>query len=104
MNVTFHTLTGLSAASFQASRQNGNGGRRLFAPSDTPLLATGFISGMLMHGLLDYIPHSYPIRSTTDVALSLALFFFSLFMVGNGRWLLLCVCFLGSVFPDLVDL
>jgi len=59
MNVTFHTLTSLATASLLASRQNRNDCRRLFAPVDIPLLVTGFLSGILMHGLLDYVPHWY---------------------------------------------
>ena len=57
-----------------------------------------------MHGMLDYVPHSYPIPSSLDVVISLALFFGSLFVVGSRRWLTFTVCFLGSIFPDLVDL
>lgn len=57
-----------------------------------------------MHGLLDYLPHAYPINSVVDVVLSLALISIMLLLTERGRWLLLGVCFIGAIFPDLVDL
>src|SRR5262245_21600865 len=104
MNVTFHTLTSLAIAAFLGSKLKGTDEPRSFVPSDVPALAIGFLGGVLVHGLLDYTPHSYPIESAVDVALGLALFFVILLLTSSRQWLLLCLCFLGSIFPDLVDL
>ena len=104
MNVTFHTLAGFATAALLSSRLKSADSPRLFTPPDLPFLAVGFAAGVLIHGLLDYLPHAYPIKSAVDVLLSLALFPVMLLLAGRRRWLLLGVCFLGGIFPDLVDL
>ena len=104
MNVTFHAIASFATAAVLSSRLNTPDSPRLFQPSDLPVLAAGFAVGVLIHGLLDYAPHAYPIKSAVDVALSLAIFFTALLFVGRRRQFLLGVCFLGSIFPDLVDL
>jgi hypothetical protein len=104
MNVTFHTLASFATAAVLSSRLKATDSARLFAPSDLPFLAAGFASGVLVHGLLDYAPHAYPIKSAVDVLLSLALFSVMLLIVRRRYRLLLGVCFLGGVFPDLIDL
>jgi hypothetical protein len=104
MNVTFHALASFATAAVLSSKLKSADSRRLFAPADLPILAVGFVAGVLMHGLLDYAPHAYSIKSAVDVLLSLALFSIALLLAGRRHWLLLGVCFLGCVFPDLVDL
>ncbi len=104
MNATFHTLAGLAAAAVLSSRHQVRGSALFVAAADLPLLAVGFILGVLTHGLLDFAPHSYPIKSPADVALSLALFTTAFVFAKRRNWLLLGVCFLGSISPDLVDL
>ena len=104
MNVTFHTLASFATAAVLSSRLKATDSARLFAPSDLPSLAAGFAAGVLMHGLLDYAPHAYPIKSAFDVLLSLALFSVMLLLARRRHWLLLGVCFLGGIFPDLIDL
>jgi len=58
----------------------------------------------MLHGLLDWAPHSYPIKSSLDVAFSLVLFIAAAAFAKQEHRLLIAVCFLGAVFPDLVDL
>jgi hypothetical protein len=104
MNIIFHTLASLSTAAVLGSRWQALNSNRLFMPSDFPFLAGGFITGIFMHGLLDYIPHAYPIKSAVDVTVSLGFFFAMLFFVKRRLWFLLIACFFGGIFPDLVDL
>lgn len=104
MNVTFHTLAGFAASAVLSSRLQPADSPRLFTPTDSPILAAGFVAGVLMHGLLDYAPHAYPIKSAVDVLLSLALFSVMLLLVRGRCRLLTVVCFSGGILPDLVDL
>lgn len=104
MNVTFHVLGALATAAVLSPRREDPGPERLLARSDAPLLAAGFGAGVLLHGLLDWAPHSYPIRSAADAALGLALFLAAAAAARRRRRLLLAVCFLGCLFPDLTDL
>lgn len=104
MNVTFHTLTSLAVAAALSARQTKSVSNEMFAFSDVSLLIVGFIGNLLLHGLLDYLPHSYPIKSAVDVVLSLGLFGVGLVLVRKPYRLLVAACFLGGIFPDLVDL
>ena len=69
-----------------------------------PVLTVGFVTGVLLHGLLDWLPHSYPIPNSVDIVVSLILFAVALVLVKQQHRPLLCVCFLGAIFSDLVDL
>ena len=72
---------------------------------DTPFLPViGFIIGVFLHGLLDYVPHSYPIDPRLDVPLSLALASLAIVLSKPKNRFLVLVCYLGSIFPDLIDL
>ena len=104
MNVVFHTLAGLATAAVLGSRKQFADSTRLFIPSDVPFLAAGFVLGVLSHGLLDVAPHAYPIKSATDVSLSLLVFVAAVLFVRRRSRLLVTACFVGGIFPDLVDL
>jgi len=104
VNVTFHTVAALATAAILSSK------RRVRVPvqspgRDTPFLpAIGFLIGVLLHGLLDYVPHSYPFDSRLDVSLSLTLASLAIAMSKPKNRLLALACYLGCIFPDLIDL
>jgi hypothetical protein len=104
MNVTFHIVSAVGAAAvLSATRKNGTSHQ----PGSSPnllVLAVGLVAGVLLHGLLDYAPHSYPIKSVADVGLSLGLLTVAFVMVEPSHRLLLGACSLGAVLPDVVDL
>lgn len=104
MNVTFHALSGLAVAALLGSKQRETGSVHLFTRSDLSLLASGFVAGVALHGVLDLLPHSYPIKSSVDVVLGVALIFIAISTVRSRHVYLLGACFFGSLFPDLVDL
>ena len=66
-------------------------------------MGLAFVLGVFSHGLLDYMPHCYPIESRIDAITSLII------MVGASWWAkgtlrrVLIAAFLGSIFPDLID-
>jgi hypothetical protein len=64
----------------------------------------GFVLGALSHGILDYIPHCYPINSKVDVISSLIIFLLLIYYVKNKFKILVITTLLGSIFPDLIDL
>jgi hypothetical protein len=53
---------------------------------------------------MDYVPHSYPIPSGLDVVVSIALFVVVVAQMKPQFRVLVTACFMGSIFPDLVDL
>ena len=103
MNVTFHALGSFAAAAVLSAKlvpcENC-----FFLRSDLPFLAVGFVAGVLLHGLLDFAPHSYPFPAAFDVLLCLALFAAFAFLVRRRNLVLLVACFVGCLFPDIVDL
>jgi len=108
VNVTFHTLAALATAAVLSHRDESKSiGRESgrSAPSyRATSLVTGFAAGLLLHGLLDYLPHWYPIASRADVILSIALVTAAITFAKQRHRFLIAVCFSGAIFPDLVDL
>ena len=102
MNVTFHTLAALGTAAVLSSRHAQNV-RPPSAHDPLYIQAIGFGTGVVVHGLLDYIPHTYPIKSGLDVVISLVLVAGAILLAHRSHRLLIAVCFLGAIFPDLVD-
>jgi hypothetical protein len=95
MNVTFHVLAGIGVAAVLIPRE---------PPISVLSLLTGLGATAALHGLLDFVPHSYPIKSGIDVMLALLVFGTALSFAKPHVRLLLVVCFLGSILPDLIDL
>ena len=102
--MTFHALTSLAAAAVLSSCRRFENPTRVFAPSDVVFLVAGFTLGIISHGVLDVVPHAYPIGSRADVSLGLVIFVSALFFARKRNYLLITACFVGSIFPDLVDL
>ena len=102
MNVIFHTLASVATAAVLSTQLKVK--KPINSATGLTILVSGFIIGILLHGLLDWTPHQYPLPSLLDVVVSLLLFC-AIFILAQkeARWLLLA-CFLGAVFPDLVDL
>jgi hypothetical protein len=95
MNTTFHMLAGVAV---------GAACSRWETRHEIARLGLGFATSVLLHGVMDVTPHSYPISSPLDVALGLAIAASALFLARQAVRPLLVACCLGSVFPDLVDL
>jgi hypothetical protein len=103
MNVTFHMVAAIGATAALSSGKK----RVSFLQSnssDLLFLAAAFVGGVLLHGLLDWLPHSYPINSAADVGVSFVVLAGVIVFVRREHRLLLGACAFGSVLPDLVDL
>lgn len=97
MNVTFHALGSLATAAVLSLKPND----KLW---DLRKFAVGFILGIFVHGILDFLPHNYPLNSKFDVILALCLLGLTFILTQKQNRFLLLVCFAGAIFPDLVDL
>jgi hypothetical protein len=95
MNVIFHVLTGAAVAATLSPEKS---------PVTGGVLVVGLVTTAGVHGLLDYIPHSYPINSAIDVGAAVILFCVLLIFAKAHVRPLLVTCFLGSIVPDLIDL
>jgi len=104
VNVTFHTMLALGTAAVLSSMHRVTPSVGSFNRGTTLLPVIGFSIGILFHGVIDYLPHSYPIPSRIDIVLSLALAALAIAMSKPQNRLLVLACYLGCIFPDVVDL
>jgi hypothetical protein len=102
MNVIFHTTAaiGITVLFTETDKiDNSSNIRNVFKTS-----VLVFVIGVISHGVLDYIPHCYPINSKLDVILGLIIMTSTLLFINKCYWLITAFSFIGSIFPDLVDL
>ena len=97
MNVTFHAIAAITTASVLSIKKDES----VWNPQK---LIVAFISGILVHGVLDISPHDYPIKSNYDVVLAILLFAVTFIFTKKKNYLLLTICFTGAIFPDIIDL
>ena len=103
MNVSFHTLGSFAVAAFLSARLLPCE-KYFFLRSDLPFLIIGFVTGILLHGILDFAPHGYPVSPAFDIVFCLALFATFALFTKRRNLVLLAACYVGCLFPDLVDL
>ena len=94
MNVIFHTATAVGI--FTAV--NTSSSHLLIKAS------IAFFGGIMLHGILDYTPHCYPISAKVDILISAAVIMLLLLVTTKKSKLLFIISILGNTFPDLVDL
>jgi hypothetical protein len=63
-----------------------------------------FFIGIAAHGILDYVPHCYPINSKIDVILASIIISASIFLSSKNYRLILAFSLFGNIFPDIIDL
>jgi hypothetical protein len=104
VNVTFHTTGALATAAFLSSTQSRPASGGTASRPSLLIAVIGFVAGVVEHGVMDYMPHSYPIPSGMDVVFSIILFTVAVALTKPQFRVLATACFIGSIFPDLVDL
>lgn len=101
MNVLFHTAIsiGISAAITNPKTiEEGNNFTKV------KFIIILFCIGIFSHGLLDIIPHCYPINSKIDFLISSFLICAIINLTNKRYKILIAFSFIGSLFPDIVDL
>jgi len=96
MNLVFHTVFSISNSTICAKK---------IRKDNKPLkyLVFGFIGNIIGHGIMDLIPHNYPLTITTDISVSCAIFLLSMIFVKREFITSVFFCFLGGALPDLID-
>jgi hypothetical protein len=74
VNVTFHTTSAIATAAFLSSTQSRPAPDAEAARPSLLIGLIGFVAGVVEHGVMDYVPRTYPIPSGTDVVFSIILF------------------------------
>ncbi len=102
MNVIFHTTTAIGVAILLTDTkriEKSIGSKEVVL---TSVLA--FTVGIFSHGVLDYIPHCYPINSKADVLAGLMMILVTTWLARKKYRFIIGFSFLGSILPDLIDL
>jgi hypothetical protein len=97
LNVAFHELVGIALAHEAGARLESPEGRGTTTWGAACVLAVG------SHGILDALPHYYPLASWEDTIVSIVLFMVWWALV--PRWMrrpLLAVC-VAALLPDIAD-
>ncbi|HHV30617.1 hypothetical protein [Acetivibrio mesophilus] len=96
MNLVFHTVFSVSTSPIVAKN---------IVKTNKPLryLGLGFASNIIMHGVMDLVPHDYPVTTMVDISISFVLFLLSIIFVKRELRNSVFFCFLGGVLPDLID-
>jgi hypothetical protein len=96
MNLLFHTVFSVSTSPVISKKT-------VRTDNTLKYLGLGFISNIVIHGVMDLVPHDYPITTMIDVFVSFALFFLVIIFVKREFRIPVFFCFLGGALPDLVD-
>lgn len=101
MNVVFHTVSavGVVAIVTDTSIIKAANTRTKIA-----LAAMALFSAIFFHGVLDYMPHCYPVDSKWDVLAGLCIMISGFALVRKNYRLIVAAAFVGCILPDLIDL
>lgn len=94
MNLVFHTIFSVSSSTIGSKKVEEN--KKLY-------LSLGFVGNIITHGIMDILPHDYPLSKNSDALISLAIFLLSIAFVKKEYALCVFSCFFGGVLPDLID-
>jgi hypothetical protein len=96
MNLIFHTVFSISTVPICSKK---------ITESNKPIkyLTLGFVGNIIGHGIMDLIPHDYPLTRNTDVLISFGIFLLSMIFVKKEYVSSVFFCFLGGALPDLID-
>jgi len=99
MNVIFHVTTaiGLAVALTDTTR--------IRDAKDTIIPAvSAFVSGIFIHGVIDYLPHTYPFSAKLDIIISFLFIVIILVIVKKKYLSIMGLAFWGCILPDIIDL
>jgi hypothetical protein len=102
MNVIFHTTAALGITVLFTKTDEIDNSVKTKNIVETSILVFGI--GIISHGILDFIPHCYPINSKLDVILGLIIIATTIWFIKKRYRIVAISSFIGSIFPDLVDL
>jgi hypothetical protein len=102
MNVVFHTLTAVAIA--VVAIDTGIPDKRIITKWHIKTGLLAFILCVMSHGVLDYMPHCYPIPSKIDVFAGLLMILTVTWLTNHSFRPIMLASFVGSVLPDVIDL
>jgi hypothetical protein len=99
MNVLFHVTTAVGVAVVLTDTTKIKSVKESIKPA-----FFAFVCGIMIHGVLDYMPHTYPLSAKMDAILGFLIICVATFISNRKYTFVVVFAFLGSIFPDLIDL
>ena len=101
MNLIFHTALSIGINAAVINPITFEKGNNL---TNVKFISILFCLGITAHGVLDIIPHCYPINSKIDFLISLFLICTTILCLNKKYRVLVAFSFFGALFPDIIDL
>ncbi len=102
LNIVFHTASAIASGIVVSSvfDKRYSDKQRI----RTRVLFFCVSTNVILHGVLDILPHSYPLKGKVDVILSLLILTGILIFTKSRYTLVFASCFFGGILPDIIDL
>lgn len=102
MNELFHVISsiGITAGLTDTEQRDDNGTLQ----NILPVIVSVFSIGIILHGLLDYLPHTYPVKPKVDVIVSIILAFIIILLSKRPYRSIVISSLSGCILPDIIDL
>ena len=95
MMVTSHVVVGMTSSLFFVKDEDATPSKKACASALTVNIA--------LHGVMDLLPHNHPLPAYLDIIIALLIAPLMLFVKKKYR-ILVFICYLGSIMPDVIDL
>ncbi|MCH5717503.1 hypothetical protein [Niabella hibiscisoli] len=101
MNVIFHTVSAIGVVAMVTDTS-------IVKPDNyravTTVATIALFAAVFFHGVLDYMPHCYPVHSKWDVVIGLCIIATGTILVRKTYRLIVVAAFAGCILPDIIDL
>lgn len=99
MNILFHNITGycIAITSLHVAAKDDVYSKKQY------IIPIVFLLGIISHGILDIIPHCYPINSIFDAIFGLAMIIGLSILARPAFRTIIAGALIGSIVPDIID-
>ncbi|WP_142414294.1 hypothetical protein [Hathewaya massiliensis] len=94
MNLTYHTLVGVTTSTVISNNNHNINIKNIWIP---------ILLNILLHGLMDIIPHNYPLSLFIDCVFTSILILLVLIFFNKRKYKITLICVFGAIIPDIID-
>ncbi len=102
MNELFHVISGIGITAILTDTETAEDKSSL--QNKLPVVFYACSAGFITHAVLDYLPHTYPIKPKVDVIVSMILISILVLSARKSYRLIVAGSLLGCILPDLIDI
>lgn len=98
MNITYHTMLGVASSAVLVKTIPNLENSKIYKIAPIAIAVN-----IILHGVLDLLPHSYSLMMIKDGLISLFLIGLSIIFIKRKYKLLTLTCIFGAILPDVID-